>query len=191
MSGWPVPGRCAGTAPPPGLERGRDKETGVPPGVKHQPEPPSRISGVKDQPELRQASGDAGVTSITRNTTFVSAPNWTEVEKIPAGRWAFAPPERPSCEGSARRVPEERVESESLRSSPLNPSSWVCDRVRRRRRRGRRRSDSPFSPPALMGSRRQGAAATRPPRHVHAGGHLMASAREITNRSSTRRLPWR
>jgi hypothetical protein len=27
-------------------------------------------AGVKDQPELRQASGDAGTSSITRNTTF-------------------------------------------------------------------------------------------------------------------------
>jgi hypothetical protein len=31
-------------------------------------------AGVKDQPELRQGSGDAGVTSITRNTTSRGAP---------------------------------------------------------------------------------------------------------------------
>ena len=31
-------------------------------------------AGVKDQPELRQASGDAGVTSITRSTTCIGAP---------------------------------------------------------------------------------------------------------------------
>src|SRR5512132_4158207 len=31
-------------------------------------------AAVKDQPELRQGSGDAGVTSITRNTTYVSGP---------------------------------------------------------------------------------------------------------------------
>src|SRR5687768_18417248 len=45
-------------------------------GVKHQPEPPSSISriGVKDQPERCQTSGDAGMTSITRNTTASGAP---------------------------------------------------------------------------------------------------------------------
>jgi hypothetical protein len=44
--------------------------------VKHQPEPPSRINrnSVKDQPELRQGSGDAGTSSITRNTTGSGAP---------------------------------------------------------------------------------------------------------------------
>jgi hypothetical protein len=31
-------------------------------------------TGVKDQPELRKASGDAGMSSITRNTTFSPCP---------------------------------------------------------------------------------------------------------------------
>jgi hypothetical protein len=59
----------------------------------------------------RSASGLTQVEESGRLHEFSPisprAPNWTEVEKIPAGRWAFAPLERPSREGSARRVPEE------------------------------------------------------------------------------------
>jgi hypothetical protein len=39
---------------------------------------------------------------------FVSAPNWTVLEKIPAGRRACAPSKRPSREASAGRIPEAR-----------------------------------------------------------------------------------
>src|SRR3990170_4279429 len=39
-------------------------------------------SGVKDQPEPCQTSGDAGVTSITRNTTFGGGPPGTRTRNL-------------------------------------------------------------------------------------------------------------
>jgi hypothetical protein len=36
----------------------------------------------KDQPELRQASGEAEVTSITRNTTFAGGPPGTRTRNL-------------------------------------------------------------------------------------------------------------
>jgi len=68
---------------------------------------------VKDHPDTCQPSGDAGTSSITRNTTAVCAPghcapSWTELEKMPAGRWACALAQSMSREGSTRCSPQRR-----------------------------------------------------------------------------------
>jgi hypothetical protein len=46
---------------------------------------------------------------ITRSTTSERAPNWTEVEKMSAGRWAFAPPD-PEAIIFTTTAPEKRGE---------------------------------------------------------------------------------
>jgi len=66
-------------------------------------------AGVEDQPELRQASGDAGMTSITRNTTSRGAPNWTVLEKMSAGRWACAPSQQAPREASTGGLSQARA----------------------------------------------------------------------------------
>jgi len=87
-------------------------------------------AGGKDQPELRQGSGDAGMSSITRNTTGRWCTQLDSTQKS-AGRRACATSQRSSREASTRGV------SEAVAPSRLD---HVRDRWFRRTELGSRRS---------------------------------------------------
>jgi hypothetical protein len=89
---------------------------------------------------------------------LVSAPNWTEVEKIPAGRWASALTESASREGSTRGLPQRRRPV----TGPTFMAPEAAKAVRRILAQGRLVAAQPMTPAAGEGS---GSDSLIPPRH--------------------------
>jgi len=89
-----------------------------------------------------------------------SAPNWTEVEKMPAGRRACPPSQRPSREASARGIPEARasmtrsidpVHNGRLRTTKLPARRSSGESGSHRTHRHPDRLASPMAPRSLPG----------------------------------------